>query len=109
MSTPTIAPSVSQGTQGTLYCGGLRVGVLTAWEVVISPITQQPTLKGEGQISRWATLARPERLTARLVPSRPPYRLWRPRPKPPTPFALAGRVARLSARYITLAEGEIIL
>jgi hypothetical protein len=109
VSTPTITPTVSRGTSGALYCGALRVGVLTAWEVVISPTTQQPTLKGEGHITRWATLARPATLTARLTPARPPVRLGRPRPKAPTPFALTGRVARLTARYITLAEGEITL
>ncbi len=100
------APTISRGTGGLVRCGALIVGELGAWEIVLSPTTGQPTLKGGGVFRRFWVAQPPSSVTVRLTPAAPAPTLRKPRPKAPPPFVLTGRIARLTPTAITISHGE---
>lgn len=104
---PIPGPTVeTHGTVGQLRtAGGVIIGQLTDWELVISPTTGMPTLKGNGHMRRWWVHFPPTLLRATVQPARTPYRLGRPRPTTVPPFTLQGMVARLTATAVTIAQG----
>lgn len=107
MPTFTLSPArIAHGSGGVVTCGALVVGRLGEWEVVVSPTTGKPTLKGVGAFRRFWTLQPPASAAVRLQPATPPPTLRQPRPKAPPPFTLIGGVARLTAGAITIANGE---
>ena len=86
--------------------GGVRVGTLGAWEIVVSPTTQRPTLKGDGRFLRiWAGAA-DLAVVVTLTPTPPLARLGTP-PARVRPFTLSGFLARLTPSAITIARGTI--
>lgn len=96
-----------QGADGTITIGGLRVGILSSWRVVISPTTGKPTLMGEGRFKRYFTQAVGIRARAALTPAPRPYRIGRPKPPTPQPFTIEGKLYELTAKTIVISEGEI--
>lgn len=103
-------PALSRGTSGAARIPhGPRLGVLTAWRVVLSPTTGQYTLIAEGRFARYyARDIAPLRAEAALTPESPPARIGRPKPPRLTPFRFAGRVALLTPSLLTIAEGEVL-
>ena len=99
--------AVAHGTAGTLWIGGLRAGQLTAWRIVMSPSTKQPTLFGTGRIGRYYQQAIGGVARAELTPTPVPRRIGRKAPPTPTPFVLVGTIAELRSTSITISHGEI--
>jgi hypothetical protein len=106
MAAVTGPPAFARGTVGTVVAGGLTIGRLTSWKIVISPTTGKPTLQGEGSFRR-QYVGGVERATATVTPAPQPRRLGRPTPPTPEPMELSGQVVRLSATTITIANGEM--
>lgn len=101
--------AIARGERGTIrLASGLYVGRLTSWELVISPTTGAPTLKGEGVFRRYFVGQETGPLVADLTPSPFPAYVGRPKPPKPTPIRLRGAPARLTANAITLAQGEYV-
>lgn len=99
---------MAMGADGSLSIGGLVAGHLTQWRVVISPTTGKPTLFGEGYFKRYYAQAVGTQVRAALRPAAPASRIGRPKPKAPKPFVLVGKLLELTARSVTISEGEII-
>lgn len=97
----------AQGTGGALRLGPLPIGVLTTWRLVVSPTTGRPTLIAEARIRRAYLVAPPTLLTALVIPDRAPALIGRPAPPVPHPLRISGKVARLTAQAVTLAECSI--
>ena len=103
-----VGPSTAaQGTQGTLWIGGLRAGTLSQWRVVISPSTGQPTLFGTGRIGRYYAQAVGGIARLELTPTPIPTRIGRKPPPVLRPFVLIGTIAELTSTSITISHGEI--
>ena len=101
--------AIARGVSGTVrMASGLLVGRLTSWELVISPSTGAPTLKGEGVFRRYFVGQDVGPLVADLTPSPFPAYVGRPKPPPPTPIRLRGTPVRLTAGTLTLAQGEYV-
>lgn len=95
------------GAGGALLLGRVRVGALRDWRLVISPTTRRPTLIADARVARAWLHAPPSTLTALVTPAPTPALLGRPAPPRPRPLRISGRVARLTAAGVTLAECEI--
>jgi hypothetical protein len=99
--------AIAVGAEGWVRVGGLTIGALTTWRVVVSPTTGKPTLFGEGRFLRYFVPSVGGMVRADLKPTQPPRRIGRPAPKPVRAFTLAGKLVELTASHITIAEGEI--
>lgn len=100
-------PALARGTDGEVRIpGGPRLGTLTQWRVVLSPTTGKHTLIAEGRFSRHYVSSGLQRAQVEVRPAPLPKRIGRPTPRTPTPFRFTGRVALLTSRQLTLAEGE---
>jgi hypothetical protein len=101
----------AMGTAGEVRIGGLRVGRLIRWRLVVSPKSTpeqlQYVLFGEGPIGRFYGGAIGAEATARVEPAPQPARIGRKKPPTPRPFTLRGTVAEISPRRIVIAEGVI--
>jgi hypothetical protein len=101
--------AIARGERGVIrLASGLLVGRLTSWEIVISPTTGAPTLKGEGAFRRYFVGQETGLLVADLTPSPFPAYVGRPRPPTPQTIRLRGTSARLTPAAITLASGEYL-
>lgn len=100
--------AIAEGSAGVVRTVfGARVGSLTEWEIVISPTTGKPTLKGRGTFLHYWSAAGLTEVVATLTTDPPPNRPGRPKSKPRT-VKLRGTVARLIPTAITIAQGELI-
>ena len=101
------ARTLTRGTGGIVRLGGLVVGRLGDWEIVQSPTTGRPTLKGAGRFARIYGEYR-GRLRVEATPAQAPAYIGRPKPPAPRPFVLEGVCAELTATTIIIGHGDYV-
>lgn len=97
--------SLSEGTTGVLRVQNAVVMVVTSWRMVISPTTGQPTIFARGSVRRYWLQSKPSHITADVMPKPIPYRIGRPKPKPPTRLRIRGEVHSISKDEIVISNG----
>lgn len=100
--------AILTGTRGTLLIGGVPLGVLTSWRVVISPTTGRHTLIADGHIQRYAYGAVGETAEAHLIPAPIPARIGRPRPPTRPPCRIVGTLVRAQPGGCTIATADLL-
>lgn len=99
--------ATAQGATGRIVVGGLVIGHLTSWKLVISPTTGAPTLIGEGAFERYFMQAVGMDARAEVMPKAQPYRIGRPKPPKAQPMTIVGKLFQLTPGRVTISEGEI--
>lgn len=83
---------------------GPRLGAITAWRLVISPTTGRRTLIAEGRFLRYYAETGVGRVEVEALPSAPPVRIGRPKPRSVRPVRIVGSVAELNTRALVVTE-----
>lgn len=103
---------MGSGHEGSLFIGDRLVGTITSWRLVMSPTTQKPTVFASGRFLRYYALhGKDAHAVVRLVPTTPPSRIGRPKPRHAlrTETTITGVLVEITSRAFTLAHGELIV
>lgn len=101
------AQLIALGKEGRVHIGGLFVGRLTEWKLVMSPTTKMPTLIGSGSFRRYFLQGVGGRVSATITPAAVPHRIGRKRRPTPKPATIEGVLFRLTPTAITIASGTV--